>query len=123
MKKFILAAACILLGLTGAFAQEGQDDILNGKEKIMWNSTWNNFFCEDTNIFYDYINSFNKADRFKLFPTPEEIKAEIPNKMGYYTGMENACLNADMILIGLLEKYKATKDISLANYASKIFLE
>ena len=121
MKKFILAAACILLGLTGAFAQEGQDDILNGKEKIMWNSTWNNFFCEDTNIFYDYINSFNKADRFKLFPTPEEIKAEIPNKMGYYTGMENACLNADMILIGLLEKYKATKDISLANYASKIF--
>ncbi len=91
------------------------------KAMRMENILWNHFYCPKTSLFYDYVNSWNKGEEFKFFPTADEIKCNKPNPMGYDTGMENAGINADIMMIATLAKFNATRDKALADCAKKIF--
>ena len=108
---FFAAGACFA---DGAFAADK-------RAEAAWKALWGHFYSPKTSMFYDYLNSWEKGEQFKYFPKPEEISRNIPNPMGYGTGMENAAINADIMMIATLAKYDATHEPSLADAASKIF--
>lgn len=104
-----------------AFSPAASAETLKRAEAAMWDNIWTHFYCQKTHLVYDYVNSWEKGSEFKYFPTPAEIRKVIPNPMGYGTGMENACINADVMMTAILAKYAITKDDSLATRAADIF--
>ena len=101
-----------------AFGGQSEAD---SRAEASWRALWGHFYCPKTSLFYDYVNSWNKGEEFKYFPKPEEIARNVPNPMGYNTGMENAGINADIMMIATIAKYGATSDAALADSAKKIF--
>lgn len=91
------------------------------RAEMSWKILWEHFYCPKTSMFYDYVNSWSRGEEFKYFPTPKEISKNIPTPIGYGTGMENAGINADLMMIATIAKYNATSDSSLADSAKKIF--
>ena len=45
------------------------------------------FFCEKTNLFYDYLVTEAEDPLISHLPTPYEISCLIPNACGWGTGM------------------------------------
>lgn len=114
---FFLASAFFAAGACFACAAETADK----KAETAWKMLWKHFYSPKTSMFYDYLNSREDGEQFKYFPTPYEISRNIPNPMGYGTGMENAAINADIMMIATLARYGAMSEPSLAAAAAKIF--
>lgn len=51
-------------------------------------------FDREMQLYYDYATSPDSAKRFESLPRQEEIQAEIPNPLGWGTGMEDCALHA-----------------------------
>lgn len=51
-----------------------------------------------TGLIYDYITSFDPAERFSHLPSPEEISHSFPNPCGWSTGMEDCAINTGLML-------------------------
>lgn len=78
------------------------------------------FFCEKTNLFYDYL-VHNAADPLiSHLPTPYEISCLIPNACGWGTGMEDSMLSAGTMMEAVLAEYTVTGDPALPDFAAKI---
>ncbi len=72
---------------------EQRKQILN----LLWAQIRRYLFCEQTNLIYDYLESFDEH-RFDFLPFPEEIQRGFPNNKGYSTGMEDSMINAGMAI-------------------------
>lgn len=86
-----------------------------------WNNVWQRLFCDKTNLFYDFVSSYNNEHRFDHLPTDDEIAAQIPNPCGWGTGMEDSMLNAGPMLDTLVMRYEQTGEIHLKELADKVF--
>ena len=89
-------------------------------EKIE-NYIWNNLFCDKTNLFYDFRTSKEKDANICALPTPELIRAQVPNPCGYSTGMEDSSLNGGIMLDATIAAYEATGDEKYALQAKTIY--
>lgn len=58
---------------------------------------WKRLFREETNLFYDFVSSYDDS-AFGHLPLPEEIAKQIPNPCGWGTGMEDSMLNGGAML-------------------------
>lgn len=79
------------------------------------------FYSRKTNLFYDYLSSYEKGSEQKHLPTAAEVKAQKPNLMGYDTGMEDCMISAGTMLCMVVDKCSVTGDKKLKTSAKKIF--
>ncbi len=63
-----------------------------------WQFITDELFCPETGLLYDYLGSFDHAERFRHLPVPEEIAASFPNPCGWGTGMEDCALNGGFLM-------------------------
>lgn len=86
-----------------------------------WEFILNNFFCEKTNLFYDYLVKEYIEQLTGHLPSADDIINQNPNPCGWGTGMEDSTLSAGSMLDAVVARYNATKDISMKLLADKIF--
>ena len=86
-----------------------------------WDNVWNRLFSDKTNLFYDFVSSYDYEHRFDHLPTDDEITAQIPNPCGWGTGMEDSMLNAGPILDVIIMRYEQSEEAYLRELADKVF--
>lgn len=87
----------------------------------MWDYMLDNLFCEKTNLFYDFIVP-EKRGRFEEYlPSPELIRAQIPNPCGWGTGMEDGDITGGVMLGAAIDAFYASGNETFASYAKKFF--
>lgn len=87
-----------------------------------WQFIWDNFFCDKTNLIYDYLVRDIDGDILTdHLPSVDEINRQIPNACGWGTGMEDSVLSAGSMLDAVVARYNATKDKNMKPLADKIF--
>ena len=78
------------------------------------------FFCEKTNLFYDYLVTEAEDPLISHLPTPYEISCLIPNACGWGTGMEDSMLSAGTMLEAMLAQYEVTGDEGIPPFLAQI---
>ncbi|MBR4866527.1 MAG: hypothetical protein IKU11_07550, partial [Clostridia bacterium] len=86
-----------------------------------WNFIWNNFFCDKTEQFYDYLVFDSDDPLIGHLPTLHEIDMQMPNASGWGTGMEDAMLSAGSMLDGVVARYNVTGEEAMRALSSQIF--
>ncbi len=86
----------------------------------MWDVSWKLFFSPNTNLFYDFVSSYEVGKQFAHLPTAEETAALFPNSSGTGTGMEDCMILAGLMLDMLVDRFAVEKDASLKKYADKV---
>ena len=87
-----------------------------------WQFTWDNFFCDKTNLIYDYLVRDIDGDILTShLPSVEEINKQIPNACGWGTGMEDSVLSAGSMLDAIVARYNVTEDRNMKPLADKVF--
>ena len=87
-----------------------------------WQFTWDNFFCDKTNLIYDYLVRDIDGDALiGHLPSIEEINKQIPNACGWGTGMEDSVLSAGSMLDAIVARYNVTEDRNMKPLADKVF--
>ena len=86
-----------------------------------WNNVWKRLFSDKTNLFYDFVSSYDCEHRFDHLPTDDEITAQIPNPCGWGTGMEDSMLNAGPMMDIIVMRYEQTGEAHLRELADKVF--
>ncbi|MBE6414536.1 MAG: hypothetical protein E7035_08300 [Verrucomicrobiaceae bacterium] len=94
--------------------------MLDKQAQTMWNVVWNLFFSPKTNLFYDFVSSYEVGTQFNHLPTKQEALACFPNTSGTGTGMEDSMILAGLVLDAIIYKYDIHKDSSLKQYADKV---
>ena len=64
----------------------------------IWNGIKEQLFDSRVNLFYDYVTSHDREQRFAHLPCAQEIEVDFPNPCGCGTGMEDCMLNAGSVL-------------------------
>ena len=99
---YVFVGGCSGTGLGRNRKLPGGTAIMNvdlaAKMEEAWGHIWNRLFCEKTNLFYDYITSYEPGHAFDHLPHPDEIAALFPNPCGWGTGMEDSMLNAGSVM-------------------------
>jgi len=86
-----------------------------------WNATWKRFYLPKTNLFYDYLSSYEAGRELAHLPTADEVRRQYPNECGYGTGMEDGMISAGVMLSLIVDRYAVTKDESLRERADRVF--
>ena len=86
-----------------------------------WAWIWERFFCEETELFYDYLVSDRPDAAVFHLPSPEEIALQVPNACGWGTGMEDSMLSAGSMLDAVVARHAVTGEESMREAAAKIF--
>ncbi|MBN8859221.1 MAG: hypothetical protein J0H29_12590 [Sphingobacteriales bacterium] len=86
-----------------------------------WRVSWERFFHPDTEMFYDYLSSYEKDKWLSHLPVADEVKRQYPNFQGYDTGMEDCMISAGVMLTMIVDKYAVTKDEGLRKSAHAVF--
>ncbi|MBC8601371.1 hypothetical protein H8784_06500 [Parabacteroides acidifaciens] len=87
---------------------------------MAWNVSWTKFYHPSTNLFYDYISSYEKGEELSHLPSVQEVNRQYPNPCGYGTGMEDCMILTGTMLDALVDRYKITADEKLKEYASAV---
>jgi hypothetical protein len=95
--------------------------VLSESVRAAWDVSWEMFFRDKTNLFYDWLSSYDRATCLAHLPTVEEISRQYPNPNGWGTGMEDSMINAGVMLPMVCDRYETTREDMLAEYAAKIF--
>lgn len=114
-------AASVLL-LFGAVVPSTAEISKSDKFDLAWKNAWENFFSPKTNLFYDYISSYESGKQLAHLPTAREVNNQYPNFCGYGTGMEDcAILGGAMLsaIVDLSEKNGASEYLKIS--AKKVF--
>ena len=85
-----------------------------------WRVTWDRFFLEETNQFYDYLTRYDSGRELEHLPKVEEVQSQTPNDCGYGTGMEDCMISAGVLLSMIVDRYAVTGDDSLREKAEKV---
>ncbi|HEY1082589.1 MAG TPA: hypothetical protein VGE29_10025, partial [Prosthecobacter sp.] len=111
----------VLLLLAGvATAAEGKA----GAEKAIqqaWDITWGRFFSPKTQLFYDYLSSYEAGQELAHLPTAEEVAKQFPNPCGYSTGMEDCMILGGAMLSVLSDRYDVTHEPDLKASIDQVF--
>ena len=83
-----------------------------------WNFCYDKLFDKTTNLFYDFLTSENGNE---YLPTPDEIKANMPNPCGWSSGMEDSALSGGSAMEALIARYELTGDERVKALAKQIF--
>ena len=86
-----------------------------------WKTTWSRFYHPDTQLFYDYITSYQSRKSLAHLPRPEEVARQFPNGHGYDTGMEDCMISAGVMLVMVVDRHAVTGDKKLSARAKAIF--
>lgn len=86
-----------------------------------WRVSWERFFHPETEMFYDYLSSYEKGKWLAHLPVAEEVKRQYPNFQGYDTGMEDCMISAGVMLTMIVDQYAVTKDEQLRRFAHAVF--
>ena len=66
--------------------------------QAMEEALWERLFRKETNLFYDFVSSYDAASALDHLPYPDEIAHQVPNPCGWGTGMEDSMLNGGAML-------------------------
>lgn len=86
-----------------------------------WNFIFDYFFCEKTDLIYDYLVRDCEDMAVCHLPSVFEINRQIPNPCGWGTGMEDSVLSAGTMLDAVVARYNVTGDRNMKISADKIF--
>lgn len=86
-----------------------------------YNYVFDKTYLEKTGILYDYIINPPTDEILAAFPTVDEIKAHVPNGLGWHTGMEDGMISAGSMLNAIVNRYAVTGDKTLQKDAERIF--
>ncbi len=78
-----------------------------------WRVTWQRFYRDDSALLYDYLSSYQAGHELDHLPTRQEIESNVPNPMGYDTGMEDGMISAGVMLSAVVDHYAVTGDQQL----------
>ncbi|MDR1201317.1 MAG: hypothetical protein LBL58_06775 [Tannerellaceae bacterium] len=114
---------CIIAGVLSCLSIQGMNlsDSLHIHINEAWEVAWERFYHPKTNLFYDYISSYEKGKELAHLPTLEEVSKQYPNPCGYGTGMEDCMIIGGVMLSTIVDMYEITKDDSLINPAINVF--
>ncbi len=88
----------------------------------LWDVSWTRFYDDKTNLFYDYLISYEPGKGLEHLPTVEEIRQQHPNPYGYGTGMEDCMISAGVMLDLIVDRYSVTREEKLRAAAHAVFL-
>ena len=122
-KTWIVACLLVSAGqsLTAADPKVGVERSLAECMDQAWTVSWNRFYLPATNLFYDYLTSYQPGRELAHLPTAEEVRRQYPNECGYGTGMEDGMISAGVMLSLIVDRYAVTKDESLRDRANSVF--
>lgn len=86
-----------------------------------WNFIWNNFFCEKTELIYDYLVHDCNDKLTGHLPSTDEIARQIPNPCGWGTGMEDSVLSAGSMMDAVVARYNVTGNSNMKALADILF--
>jgi hypothetical protein len=87
-----------------------------------WDVTWQRFYLPRTNLFYDYLTSYEPGKELAHLPTVAEAKRQYPNECGYGTGMEDCMISAGTMLSLIVDRYAVTGEESLKDSARQVLV-
>ena len=87
----------------------------------LWRVTWKRFYLPRTNLFYDYLSSFEPGQELAHLPTAAEVQRQYPNECGYDTGMEDGMISAGVMLSLIVDRYAVTQQAELRERADDVF--
>lgn len=97
------------------------DEQLYAKVEEAWQASWQRFYDERTKLFYDFVCSYDPAQRLAALPTPEETARQFPNRNGWGTGMEDCAISGGVMLSMICDRFAATGEDDLRSAAQKVF--
>ncbi len=137
MTRPILLALLLLLHPLASMATEAQDTPPASQDGIakngpsaaevaqrvdgLWDVTWSRFYLPKTNLFYDYLSSYEPGKELAHLPTAAEVQRQYPNECGYDTGMEDGMISAGVMLSLIVDKYAVTREETLRKGAFQVF--
>ena len=121
----IVVFACVLT-FAGRIAPAAEPDgssspSLAEAMDAAWDVSWKRFYLPRTNLFYDYLSSYEPGRELAHLPTAAEVARQYPNECGYGTGMEDCMISAGVMLSLLVDRYAVTKDETLRDRADAVF--
>ncbi len=116
----LLSSACGSVKEASQKSESSKKSDVAAQVQVMWDVSWQLFFSPKTNLFYDFISSYEVGKQFAHLPTAEETAALFPNTSGTGTGMEDCMIIAGLMLDAVVDRYAVEKDASLKSYADKV---
>ena len=86
-----------------------------------WQFLFEKMFCQKTKLLYDYRTDTEADGATRHLPTIEEIQNNIPNRCGWFSGMEDSNINGGTLLDAALYRYERTKDAKFRQYALDLY--
>ncbi len=96
-------------------------DSVREKINLAWTTAWKRFFRPETNLFYDWLSSYEPGYELAHLPTAEEVKRQYPNPCGWGTGMEDSMITAGTVLSMICDRYAVTEEEFLKEHANAVF--
>lgn len=118
-----IAALSLLVPRSPAAEEEPSftDAQLAAKVDQAWRSAWERFHDERTNLFYDFVCSYDPARRLAGLPTADDTARQYPNRNGWGTGMEDCAISGGVMLSMICDRFAATGDAGLRPFAQRAF--
>ena len=86
-----------------------------------WDTAWKRFYKSETDLFYDYLSSYEPGRELAHLPTAEEVSRQFPNPYGYGTGMEDCMISAGVMMDMICDRYEVTHEEFLRASAHAAF--
>jgi hypothetical protein len=113
--------AAVSCDLASVAAADSAERPLAASMDRAWSVTWSRFYLPKTNLFYDYLSSYEPGRELAHLPTAAEVARQDPNECGYGTGMEDCMISAGVILSLIVDRYAVTSDETLRERANAVF--
>ena len=117
----VLVFVGLLACANSGAAEDSADRSLAASMDRAWNVTWSRFYLPKTQLFYDYLGSYEPGRELAHLPTAAEVARQYPNECGYGTGMEDCMISAGVMLSLIVDRYAVTKDETLRDRAAAVF--
>lgn len=79
---------------------------LEVKMRAAEETIWTRFYSPETNLFYDYLTSYETGKELAHLPQRDEVRRQYPNPCGYGTGMEDCMISAGVMMTAVLSRYR-----------------
>lgn len=86
-----------------------------------WNAAWTKFYSPQTQLFYDFIESYEPGKTLDHLPTADEISRLDPNPCGYGTAMEDCAISGGILLTALVDRFASTGNEAIRAQAADVF--
>lgn len=121
----LVAVAAILAVVSQSVAAAEPSSVTNqqlrAKVEEAWRHSWERFYDGRTNLFYDFVCSYDPQKRLANLPTSKETSRQYPNRNGWGTGMEDCAISGGVMLSMICDRFAATNDAGLRPFAEKAF--